>query len=998
MHKFLVISAILLVPTNAALVANELLAEISFNRDIRPILSRNCFPCHGPDETSRQADIRLDRRQDVISNGSIDLDDLATSVLLERIHSDDPDLIMPPPDSGKSLSAKQRETITAWVTAGAYYEAHWAFVPPIKPQMPQPNSTPWARNVIDEFLLAAMDAADVHPQPRADRHTLVRRLFQDLVGLIPTPTQTEAFLHDQSPHAYERLVDRLLASPRYGEHMARSWLDLARYADTNGYEKDRPRSIWPYRDWVVDAINEDMPFDQFTIEQLAGDILPDATVSQRIATGFHRNTMLNEEGGIDPLEYRFYAMVDRVATTGTVWMGLTVGCAQCHSHKYDPISHVDYYRLLALLNNADEPDLRFTSEPSSSERNAAVLMRIREREDELVAQVLANEITGSPASGDTPPASFSAWKQQLKPQAAAWKTAKPRKLSSNLPKLERLADDSVFASGDFTKRDEYYLTLQVPGDQALTALRIEALPDERLPASGPGRTYYEGRKGQFFLSEVELSSKGEPIVGVSASYSNSQEPFQTDGKLFDTDGSTGWTNDGQAGIRHTAVIRFEKPLTTRTIDVRMLFERHFVASLGRFKFSVTTHENPRALGVHPAVEQLLTRAESEWSEADRRRVALEFVMTSPSMSESKRAMEQLRKLQSARHETLVMEERPADNSRPTHRHHRGEWLNPREIVTGDVPACFPSLPDDQRNRLGLARWLVSDDNPLFARVVVNRAWRHFMGQGFVRSDGDFGTQSSPPTHPQLLDWLACEFVDQGMSQKWLHRQIVLSAAYQQQSRVDPDDRDPNNRYFARGPRHRVSGEMIRDMILVAGETLSSQMGGRSVRPPQPNSVTQVAYGNPKWNASTGEDRFRRSLYTFSKRTAPFAAFTTFDGPSGETCVARRHRSNTPLQALTLLNDEMFVELVRHVGRTVNREHVDARPRVETVFRRLLTRPPTNDELQHLQAYYARQLRRLQQGELSAREIGAEEQTTPELAALIMVARVVMNLDEMVTKH
>ncbi len=966
---------------------------VEFGEQIQPILARSCFPCHGPDDESREAGLRLDSREAAVEAGAIDVETLSDSALLERIYSDDPELLMPPPESGRKLDDSQKQLLTQWLESGARYELHWSFVAPKKADLPSATlqtetREDWSESPIDRFLLAKMLTATIQPVPKADRYTLVRRLYLDLLGLVPTPAETDAFVNDRSPDAYERLVDRLLASPQYGQHWARSWLDLARYSDTNGYEKDRPRSIWPYRDWVVKAINQDMPYDQFSIEQLAGDMLPDATHEQRIATGFHRNTMLNEEGGIDPLEYRFYAMVDRVATTGTAWMGLTIGCAQCHTHKYDPISHTDYYRMMALLDNADEPDLVLNDLPS--EKRSELVRKIERLQSRNIEVLLANE------------KALLKWSEEQRKYAATWTVATPLNFRTNLPKLTRLGDNSLFASGDFTKRDEYFVTLSADVHKPISAIKLEALPDERLPASGPGRTYYEGRKGQFFLSELEIETEdGKPLGLKSASFSNSKKPNELTQTVIDGDGSSGWSNGGDAGKRHVLVATFAEPVAVEKLKIRLLFERHFVASLGRFRFSVTTDDGDiRALPITSEAEALLTKSSEAWDEMAKRKLAAEYLRTSPLMAKERKPIEKLQNELSSRPHTLVMQERPHDNLRKTHRHHRGEWLSPREEVTGNVLSIFPELSADERNRLGFARWLVSDKNPLFARVCVNRAWRHFMGDGLVRSDGDFGTQSSPPTHPELLDWLACEFIEQGTSMKLLHRQIVMSAAYRQRSEATPKMRnqDPNNEYFARGPRHRVRGETIRDVMLSAGEVMSSRMGGPSVKPPQPSSVTEIAYGNTKWDSAKGEDRYRRSIYTYSKRTAPFAAFTTFDGPTGETCIAKRNRSNTPLQALTLLNDEMYVELAQHIGRSVFAKQKQTRAQIEGVFRRLLTRPPRAEELEQLERYYAEQLDRLQKNELSATEIAGKEDADDNLAALVMVARVVMNLDETITKH
>ena len=560
-----------------------------FNRDIRPLLAAKCFACHGPDKAHRKGDLRLDLRQDAIDVGAIVAGEPEESELLRRISIDDPEERMPPPDADGPLSKAEQELFRRWIAAGAEYQRHWAFVPPTRPALPNVKNSDWPRNAIDRFVLARLEAQGLKPSPPADRMTLIRRVYLDLVGLPPTPEQADAFAKDENPNAYERLIDRLLASERYGERWARPWLDLARYSDTNGYEKDRPRSIWPYRDWVIRALNDDMPFDQFTIEQLAGDMFPDATESQRIATGFHRNTMLNEEGGIDPLEYRFYAMVDRVATTGLVWLGLTTGCAQCHTHKYDPITHTDYYRLMALLNNADEPDLMVRAAGNTEQR------RLVEQQIGRLETDLANQFPPAPGSGDIESrrrhhldAKFAEWTAAQRKHAVAWTILRPTKTQSNLPKLRLLDDGSIFSSGDVTKRDLFALTFHVDENALpITALRLEALPDARLPAGGPGRAYYEGRKGNFFLSELTAALDGKPIKLTDATHTFGKISVGSGNaqakNVIDGEGSTGWSTAGREGESHTLVVNLDSPLQTAgELRLELLFERHFAASLGRF--------------------------------------------------------------------------------------------------------------------------------------------------------------------------------------------------------------------------------------------------------------------------------------------------------------------------------------------------------------------------------------------------------------------------------
>lgn len=982
--------------------------SVDFNRDIRPIFAARCFACHGPDESHREADLRLDERDAAVDYGAIVPNAPDESMLVERIFSEDPDLQMPPPHTNDTLTAEQKEKFRQWIKEGAPYAKHWAFVPPQKSPVPEVAGASWPLGDIDRFVLARLEKEGLQPSAEANKYALVRRVYLDLIGLPPTPAEADAFVNDQDPQAYEKLVDRLLASPHYGERWARDWLDLARYSDTNGYEKDRPRSIWPYRDWVIRAINEDMPFDQFTVEQIAGDMLPEATESQKIATGFHRNTMLNEEGGIDPLEYRFYAMVDRVATTGTVWLGLTVGCAQCHTHKYDPITHTDYYSFMALMNNADEPDLRIQSADVVNRRDK-LTAQIEKLTAELAAQFPPAEGEGD--EGERREANLqakrSAWLNAARQDATPWQPLAATKLESNLPKLESLPDHSILSSGDITKRDVFTVTYAIDASQLpLTALRLEVMADPRLPAGGPGRAYYEGREGDFFLSELSAQFDGQAVKLDGASHSYGKISIGSGSadaaNVLDGNGSTGWSTAEREGESHQLVVNLPQPITTAgKLKIELLYERHFAASVGRFRISAASVNRQATAKQMPVeVESLLAKAPEELSPEQQEQVNRYYLSVAPELADARKPIDELRQKLPAFPKTLVMEERPSDNPRPTFLHHRGEYLSPKEAVTPRVPEF---LGDDASpgpaNRLELARWLVSKENPLTARVVVNRAWQALFGRGLAESSGDFGTQSDPPSHPQLLDYLACWLMENGWSMKGLHRQIVLSATYRQTADASPELRanDPANRLLARGPRFRVDAEIVRDIMLMASGNFSDKMYGPGVYPPQPESVTSLSYGEFKWKPSTGKDRYRRSIYTFSKRTTPFAAFAVFDAPSGEVCTAQRDRSNTPLQALTLLNDAMYIELAQALAAAAQHEASTPEAIAENIFRRLVTRPPGEDELKAILSYRNQQLARLQSGELKVQEIASDKSSTPEQAAWVMVARSLMNLDEAVTK-
>ncbi|MGB7343755.1 MAG: PSD1 and planctomycete cytochrome C domain-containing protein [Pirellulaceae bacterium] len=974
--------------------------NVDFNRDVRPILAKHCFTCHGPDEGAREADLRLDTqagsRDDLGGYAAVKPGSADESELIVRINSEDDDVRMPPADSHPPLSDAEIQTLKKWINEGGEYRTHWSFVAAKDVTVRFDAQDDWSQGPIDRFVLQRMKDAGLQPSARASRETLIRRLYFDLLGVTPTPDDVHRFIGDDDPAAYTKLVDRLLASPDYAERFARSWLDLARYSDTNGYEKDRPRTIWPYRDWVIGAIADDMPFDQFTIEQLAGDMLADATAAQRIATGFNRNTMLNEEGGIDPLEYRYYAMVDRVATVGTVWMGLTTGCAQCHTHKYDPITHTDYYAMMALMDNADEPDVLVPDETARAKR--------QEIEAKIDAEVqrIAKEQLPSPSEwaggeyGDSAiQVAFANWMQQQIKQSRDWRTIRPDEMSSTMPKLTLLEDDSILASGDVTKRDVYKLAFELTGDQApAIALRLEVLAHDSLPAGGPGMGFYEGRRGDFFLSELKATLDGKSVKLHTASHSfgkisvGSGSPDATN--VLDGDGSTGWSTSTMEGKDNQLVVNFSEPLKgPGKLAIELLFERHFAAPLGRFRVALTHQrsgddtQNDAAVAssLRESLSAYLSQFSTEELEAIDADVLVQlqsdFVRTAPELKEHRKKIVALEKQLPEAVRTLGMQERQPDDYRTTHLHHRGEYLQTKDPVDAAVPVVFGSI-DGTPNRLAFARWLVSDNNVLVGRVTANRAWRHFFGTGIVRTAGDFGTQSEPPSHPLLIDYLDGQLRRGGWSIKRLHREIVLSATYQQVVGADPES-DPGNRLLSRFPYRRLEAEQIRDVMLSAADLLTRKWGGPSVYPPQPAAVSQMAYGNPSWDTSTGADRYRRSLYTFSKRTAPFAAFATFDGPSGETCLARRDSSTTPLQALTLMNDDMYLEIARGLAEATLRDvGSDVAPQLvaQRMFQRLLSRNPEPLELDATVAFYDSQK-------------GHEEPWT-------LVARALMNTDEAIT--
>ena len=879
--------------------AHLLEGTISFSSDVSPILSGNCFKCHGPDDAKdengkslRKAGLRLDIA-----------DEQDWKEVIARLTSDDPEEIMPPPEANKHVSPEEISILKKWISEGAKYEKHWAFV------LPKKSPLTSEKHPIDQLFKSKL-------AEKTDPYTLIRRIHLDLIGLPPSIEIADQFAANPSPEALIAIVDDLLKSPRYGERWARRWLDLARYADTNGYEKDRDRSIWPYRDYVIKSLNADKGFDQFTIEQLAGDMLENATPEQIIATGFHRNTMLNEEGGIDPLEFRYHAMTDRVATTGTTWLGLTTGCAQCHTHKYDPITHHDYFGLMAYFDNTIEPDY-YIANPSLPERNKANLTKANKLLSELPSHW--------PEEKEDLQKSHQDWLAVQEPHLVHWKHLIPISADATTPYLTIEKDGVIMAAGDVQKLDTY--TLKYPAtDHPISSLRLEALDDDRLPDRGPGLAYYEGKNGDFFLSEITIKSlKNHPIKSSSQAQADGQKAKPSIKLAHDGDIQTGWKPEDKIGITHLAVFNLAKPLPANTpFTVTLTFSRHYPVPLGKFRFSGSPQPDLKAIAHSGTFEDFLLQAPELKTHADKIRALKKPLLGTP---------------------TLVMQERPANRTRPTHLRHRGEFTQPKERVNPRLPdAIYPEGKAPPKNRLEFARWLVSAENPLTSRVVVNRHWAAFFGEGIVPTLDDFGVQGQLPSNPELLDYLAITFIENGWSLKKLHRLIVTSQAYQQNSAIESQ----TSKQFL---RQRLEAEIIRDSALQASDLLSEKMFGPPVRPPQPAGVSEVAYRKPKWNASKGEDRYRRSIYTYHKRTAPFAFLTTFDAGSGEACLSKRDRSNTPLQALTLMNDPMFIEIADHYGKLLDKTKGSLEDKITLAFRKLLTRPPTTEEIKLLSDFH-----------------------------------------------
>lgn len=1007
---------ILLMPTTM-LVAAEPTKSVDFLRDVQPILARTCYACHGPDEQARKADVRLDRPDGLAhaidGRKIVEPGQPEASELIRRILTVDPDERMPPADSGQSLSAEQQETLRRWVEEGAPWRKHWAFVPPRQQPLPNVQDGLWPAHAIDRFVLARLESNKLAPSPPAEKHVLARRVALDLTGLPPTAEQMQAFVADSRPDAYERFVDELLRSPAYGERWARVWLDLARYADSKGYEKDRTRTIWRYRDWVIEAFNADMPYDQFTREQLAGDLLPGATLEQQLATAFHRNTLCNDEGGTDNEEFRIAAVKDRIDTTFQVWMGLTLGCAKCHSHKYDPISHREYYQAYAFLNQTEDndeyDDRPLLPSPTTDQQQAQAALQSRidalTRELQTPTQELQTAATH--------------WEAEILRQPG-WSTLELTEAqAASGSAITRQPDGSWLVAGEGPPQEAYTLTAPVDV-AALTALRLEVLPHDSLPRHGVGRAKGDGNFVLTGLTAKLITQDGReiPLRFSDAEADFAQQNYPVAHVLKNPDPRKhGWAVSPQQSQPHRAMFRLGAaepvPAGSRlTVQLDHQFEFDYPGfSIGRFRLAMTSAVAPRRDDEVPqAIRELAEIPPATRSPAQARELLTYFAGISPITAQQRQQILEARQQLAAIPvpQTPVLRELPANRQRVTRIHNRGNFLDPGEEVLAATPSALHQWPEGApQNRLGLAQWLTDRSNPLTARVAVNRVWSQLFGTGLVETEEDFGSQGAPPSHPEVLDWLAVEFMDQGWSFKRLCKTIVMSRTYQQSSAVTPAlrERDRFNRLLARGPRFRLEAEMIRDTSLAAAGLLSTKRLGPSVMPWQPEGIWKSTYNTDKWEVSPGEDRHRRGLYTFLKRTSPYPAMTTFDAPSRELCTVRRISTNTPLQALVTLNDQVFIEAAQHLARRmVARGGGTIEARLTWALEQVLLRPARPGEIQILADLYRSRLKHYEDAPVEAvrmatEPLGAvpEGADAVELAALTAVCNVILNLDEFLTR-
>jgi Protein of unknown function (DUF1553)/Protein of unknown function (DUF1549)/Planctomycete cytochrome C/F5/8 type C domain len=1188
--------------TGAADASDPAGAKVDFNYDIRPIISTKCFHCHGPDEKSRKAKLRLDLRGEALKEHedgpTIVPGSASDSALIARITSKDADEVMPPPKEDHALTAQEVQLLKRWIDQGAEYKAHWSFVKPERGAIPgdadydakladlaktdpkraqevtgkQAEWRQWPRNPIDHFVLARMLGQGLTPSPEADSSALCRRLYFDLTGLPPSLDEMDTFREAASRDpqtAIETLVDQLLASPAYGERWAKMWLDLARYADSTGYGSDRFRlNIWPYRDSVINAFNHNLPYDQFTIEQIAGDLLPNPTPEQITATAFHRNTMTNTEGGVQPEEYRVAAVKDRIATTGQVWMGLTVGCAQCHTHKFDPIPQTDYYRLFAVFNETEDAN-RGDEEPTlplPTPEETAKMDAVKKEIAEIQAKM----------KGSTPEMEVEEqkWEAQMA-QPGQWRMLTPFEVSAaSGTTLAAQPDGSFLAVGsDHPETDTYKVKVR-PDLHGITAFRVEVLPDDSLPAHGPGRAEngnavlselrvaveprdakpVHGRylrvtlpnaKEGLALAEVQVFSKGENIAvrgkasqsstdfggaperaidgntngnftkGKSVSHTgrdkdpwwevdlgkeaeienimiwnrtdgvggrlanfrvelldgdrkqawqqtvaappnpnvalspdgnrvvalrNASADFSQDGWLaenaIDGDLKTGWAFSPEIGKAHAAVFDTVAPLDAGDQVLALTLRQVYgwQHTIGRFRIWATT-QAPAPRELPPGIRAVLAIDPGARDAKQREELASYYRPLSRAYADLGKQLDAKRAALAAIKPVMlpVMRELPVARRRETHLLNKGNYLTPGDKVEPGLLSAFSAfVPADEKiDRLTVARWLVSQENPLTARVAVNRFWAQLFGTGIVESEEDFGTQGSLPSHPQLLDWMAVTFqsrntpgtnedggaganrdwnaIGMGWDMKAMLKLIVTSATYRQSSKVTPEmlERDGRNRFLSHAQRRRLDAEAVRDQALMLSGLLSHKLGGPSVYPPQPDGLWKVAFngGQNAYPTSKGEDRYRRGIYTFWRRTMPYPSMATFDAPSRESCTLRRLPTNTPLQAFVTMNDPVFVECAQALGRRIVREGGnDTASRMRYALQLCLSRPPADAQVKALTALYEDELAGYRGDPAGALKLSTEPlgplpagADAAEMAAWMVVANVLLNLDAVLTK-
>ena len=1023
-------------------------ATIEFNRDIRPIFSDNCYACHGPDKNKRKGDLRLDTdamltfASTSAPNGgpaghvgtpatgpaipehqapapgnaahrAITAGKPLESEIYLRLIAADPEQRMPDPASNKRLTDRQILLVKRWIEQGAHWQGHWAYLPPEQKPVPAFDRAEFVQNAIDRFVLAQLQLARLWPAPRADRRTLIRRLSLDLTGIGPTPAEVQRFVDDASPDAYEKVVDRLLASPRFGERMAVFWLDLVRFADSIGYHSDNPMNDWPYRDYVIRSFNQNKPFDQFTVEQLAGDLLPNPTLEQRVATAYNRLLQTTEEGGAQPREYEVKYLTDRVRNVSTVWMASTMGCCQCHDHKFDPFTMNDFYGMGAFFADVQEAPIgrREAGEPVPTPDQQKELDRI----DRKIAAEKQTLSTPTAALADEQ----AAWEKKAATTDVKWKPVDLSIRAASGSKFERQADGSYRLSGEAAAKDTWTIQMH-PGLSGIRGIAIETLPDDRLAARGPGAA----ENGNFVLSHVklELAEPGKKAMPVSLARASAD--FSQDGYPVETilkTGGAGWAVMPRFGEMHQAIIEPSKPIDAggdQALALVLQFQSPFPKhEIGRLRISVTDSADPAgALSIPPKIRSALNQPIADRTETAKTELADYFRTIAPSLNPVRERLAIYEKdketFEGKIPRCLVT---TAAEPRKVQFLHRGNW---QDTTGQEMQPALPTFLASQAlleqakrrrlTRLDLARWLVSRGNPLTARVYVNRIWRLCFGAGISKVLDDLGSQGEWPTHPELLDWLAVDFMDHGWDTKRLIKQIVMSGTYQQSSRPDDVDkeRDPYNRLLAHQSRWRIDAEWVRDSALAVSGLLVEKRGGPSAKPYQPRGYwDQLNFPTRTYMADTGDGLYRRGLYTWWQRSFLHPSLAAFDAPSREEAVCERNRSNIPQQALVLLNDPTYVEAARVFATRIIREGGPTVPsRIAFAYETALSRPPREHEVQLLSDLYEKHRAQYAADETQAKsllKVGDAPQPTDippaELAAWTSVARVILNLHEFITR-
>ncbi|HWE01340.1 MAG TPA: PSD1 and planctomycete cytochrome C domain-containing protein [Tepidisphaeraceae bacterium] len=995
---------------------------IDFNRDIRPILSDNCYACHGPDKNKRKADLRLDTHDGIFST----IKDHHTVVpgkpdqseLYRRVIERDPDERMPDPKSNKKLSDREIALLKAWIEQDAPWQGHWAYLQPTRPAVPNVESPVFVKNPIDRFILARLNDAGLAPAPEAYRPTLIRRLSFDLIGLPPTPKETEQFVADASPDAYDKLVDRLLASPQYGERMAVAWLDLVRFADTVGYHSDNPMNVSPYRDYVIQSFNENKRFDQFTVEQLAGDLLPNPTTEQKVATAYNRLLQTTEEGGAQAKEYEVKNLTDRVRNVSTVWMGSTMGCCQCHDHKFDPFVSKDFYGMAAFFADVQEPAI--------GRREAGMPIPTGEQEQRIKA--IDDAIVAAKAKLNVPISSLvdeqREWETEQGKIHVDWKTLELTAKTANGTTLEKQDDGSYLANGATPEKEIYTLTAK-PDLRGITGFRIEALADEKLPGHGPGTS----TDGNFILTSVKIESslknhRMKPIVLARATADFSQDAFPAASLLPPLKKGTpapGWGVMPRIGKTHNVVLEPKEKINAEgetslifVLEFQSKFPRH---QIGRVRLAITTSPEPAGIQSLPEnVRDILATAPADRTEKQKTEIGEYFRTIAPSL---KLARGELAKIEKEKDDLLATVRKclvtNAGPPRIVRFLHRGNWMD----TTGDemmpaIPAFLApaELKEESAKRrltrMDLAKWIVSRDNPLTARVYVNRLWRLYFGTGLSKIMDDLGSQGEWPTHPELMDWMAVEFMDSGWDTKHMVKLLVTSGAYRQSSKPSDaaTERDPYNRLLAHQSRWRIDAEFVRDDALAIGGLLVNRLGGPSVKPYQPAGYwVQLNFPTRTWVADKGDDEYRRGLYTWWQRSFLQPSLMAFDAPSREEAVCERNRSNIPQQALAMLNDPTYVEASRAFATRIMREGgASVGDRLNFAYEVAIARKPRPEEAKVLNDLLEKHLKEYAGDSaeatklLSVGQLPAPKDISPaELAAWTNVARVILNLHETITR-